>query len=449
MTLLQNCLSPQAYQSLNREKLRKARKRSQAQVRVLLPDGDPAKHFKQHDFIHANAHNAAAVGGIGSGKSQGGAIRAVRAAYGMVGENKIKTPNLGVVTAPTYPMLRDSSIRTFLEVAGDLIVSYNKTEKHITLKNGSEILFRSADEAETLRGMNLSWWWGDEAALCDGKLWKIMIGRLRQFGEYGYCWVTTTPRGRNWVWKTFIENNPNRERYIAQISTRDNLWLDEEFIKALESDYSGDYAKQELEGEFVAFQGLVYSEFSRERHVVAAKDIPPTFVQVVAGVDWGFNNPGVINVFGVTGDGRMYHVYEEYVRHRGIDEWADVAWQLRNNWRIDAFYCDPSEPDYIAKLQAKGCKCFQADNTVSTGIQTVKRRLAVRYDGLPGLLYYPGAVHTFAEYETYQWMAKGDVYLDVPQKHSDHSMDASRYAIMGVDKPARRSLGVKVENSIG
>jgi hypothetical protein len=65
------------------------------------------------------------------------------------------------------------------------------------------------------------------------------------------------------------------------------------------------------------------------------------------------------------------------------------------------------------------------------------------------LLYYPGAVHTFAEYETYQWMAKGDVYLDVPQKHSDHSMDASRYAIMGVDKPARRSLGVKVENSIG
>src|SRR5207249_973489 len=114
-------------------------------------------------------------------------------------------------------------------------------------------------------------------------------------------------------------------------------------------------------------------------------------------------NPGVINVYGITSDGRMYQVHEEYARQRGIDEWANVALQLRNIYQIDQFVCDPSEPDYLRKFNEKGCKAISANNTVSTGIQAVKRRLALRADGKPGLLYYSAAVHNFTEKEQYQW----------------------------------------------
>jgi PBSX family phage terminase large subunit len=399
-----------------------------------IPDGNKDKHPKQYEFIHNTSHFSGIVGGIGSGKTQGGVIRDVRAAYGWIGDKQIPTPNLGMITAPTYPMLRDITVRTFREVAGDLIESFNKSEMVAVMKNGSEILFRSAENPERLRGPNLHWWHGDEAAYYDAEVWRVCIGRTRADGLQGFNWLTTTPKGRNYIYKVFILNNAeNPDYYIIKVATRDNLFLNEEFIKSLESEYEGDYAKQELEGDFVSFEGLVYPEFSYSKHVT--DDMPSHFSQVIAGVDWGFVNPGVIKVYGITSDDRMNCIHEEYAKQRGIDEWATVALQLRDIFRIERFECDPSEPDYIAKFNAKGCRAVAANNTVSTGIQAVKRRLAVRADGKPGIQYYPDAKHTFSEFEQYQWARRKDISLDEPQKANDHTMDAERYAVISVERP--------------
>lgn len=384
----------------------------------------------QRDFVCSPSHYAGFMAGIGAGKSHAGALRAVRAAFGRIGDAAISTPNLGMVTAPTYPMLRDATLRTFREVAGDRIRDYRKSENIAALSNGSEIIFRSADDPERLRGPNLAWWWGDEAALYHMDVWRIMIGRLRQFG-HGYAWLTTTPKGHNWIYKEFVDRQAaNHDYALFKARTRDNPHLSPAYITALEESYTGDFARQELDADFVAFEGLVYPEFSRDTHIAA--DIPQTFVRVLAGVDWGFTNPGVINVLGVTGDDQLYHVHEEYVRQRGIDEWADVARQLRDLWHIDMFYCDPSEPNYISRLEGRGCRAVPANNAVTTGIQAVKRRLTTRR-----LLHYRGAVHTFAEYESYEWARRGDMTLDQPQKANDHSMDALRYACMGLEAPSR------------
>lgn len=384
----------------------------------------------QGHFLAATQHFAVFMGGVGAGKSIAGALRALQAAYGRIGSQSIDVPNVGMVTAPTYPMLRDATLRTFRELAGDRIAQYRKSEGVAVMGNGSEVIFRSADDPERLRGPNLAWWWGDEAALYHADVWRIMIGRLRQFG-HGYAWLTTTPKGHNWIYKEFVDRQAGNPDYaLFKARTRDNPHLSPAYITALEDSYIGDFARQELDAEFVAFEGLVYPEFSRDTHI--ATDIPQAFVRVLAGVDWGFTNPGVINVFGVTGDGLLYHVHEEYARQRGIDEWADVARQLRDLWRIEVFYCDPSEPDYIAKIEERGCRAAPANNTISTGIQAVKRRLTTRR-----LLHYRGAVHTFAEYESYEWARRGEVALDQPQKANDHSLDAVRYACMGLEERSR------------
>ncbi len=413
---------------------------------LLMTTLDLRLFGNQHRFVLSEAHDAAMVGGIGSGKTQGGAVRALLAAYGRIGRISIPAPNLGIVTAPTYPMLADSTLRTFREVAGDLVdvkSSAFSAPMHVLLRNGSEIIFRSADKPEHLRGPSASWSWDDEAAL-HGKLVRdIAIGRLRQFGRHGYNWLTTTPKGRNWIWQKFVER-PLPGSEIFRVRTRDNPFLDEGFIQSLEQEYQGDFARQELLGEFVAFEGLIYPEFSRDLHVAQTGQIPRDFKEMIAGVDWGFVNPGVIKVLGVTSDKRAYVVHEEYQRKRGIDEWVNVAVQLRDIWHIGDFYCDPSEPDYIDKFKAKGLKARAADNTVTTGIQAVKRRLAVRADGLPGLLYYPGAMWSFSEYEQYQWARKGEDLLDKPLKANDHALDAIRYAIMGLDEPDLVALSVEV-----
>jgi len=398
---------------------------------------------KQGRFVGTQAHHAAFVGGIGSGKSFGGSVRALLASQGFIGRREVlQTPNLGMITAPTYPMLKDATLRTFLEIAGDAVVDFNKNEMTATMSNGSEILFRSADNPDRLRGPNISWWFGDEAALYRDDVFTIMIGRLRQFGAQGYEWQATTPRGRNWVWRNWVRDNAeNPDWFLVQSTSRENSYLDEAILTSWESVYSGDFAAQELGGEFVAFEGLIYTEFDRSKHVTTYR--PDEFQRVIAGVDWGYTNPGVILLFGIDGDGRMWQVEEHYQRQRQIDEWVNVAKQVDEVWRVREWHPDPSEPDFIAKLKAAGLRGVQnADNSVIPGIQAVKGRLIRQGDGKPRLFVHPSCANTIDEFESYQWApnAKRDAsqgFRDEPLKAKDHAMDALRYAVMGANVQRR------------
>lgn len=399
-----------------------------------MPATQITLHKKQGMFVGTQAHHAAFVAGIGSGKSVAGAVRCVLASQGYIGrQQKLATPNLGIVTAPTYSMLADASIRVFLEVAGDAVKRFYKSpELRALMVNGSEVLFRSTDNPDRLRGPSISYWWGDEAAMYDALVRKIMVGRLRQFGQLGYDWITTTPRGRNWVWQTFVRDaEGNREYFIQHATTAENVFLSSEIIAAWEKEYVGDFARQELAGEFIAFSGLVYSEFDRVLHTTTSQ--PQTWVQAIAGVDWGFANPGVIVVGLVDSDGRVHIAHEEYQRQRQIDEWAAVAKQLRDTWGIQTFYCDPSEPDYIRKFVEAGCRAVQANNTVTTGIQAVKARLVKQGDNRPRLTLHTSCANTISEFEMYQWSENKHGMQDAPVKAHDHALDALRYLCMGLN----------------
>ncbi len=183
----------------------------------------------QDDFVNDPRRFSCFIGGVGSGKTVAGAARAISAAMGDINGAKIKTPNTGMITAPTYNILRDATIPTFRELAGDLIVKMNTSNPiKALLSNGSEIYFRSAHNPENLRGPSISWWWGDEAALYGRKTWHIMIGRLRQFGKPGYAWLTTTPKGRNWIYQEFL--GKERANYtLFKAATRQNPFIDLEY----------------------------------------------------------------------------------------------------------------------------------------------------------------------------------------------------------------------------
>ncbi|MCZ7539728.1 MAG: phage terminase large subunit [Anaerolineae bacterium] len=399
-----------------------------------------SRYPMQGRFVGSRAREAAFVGGIGSGKTWAGCVRALSASQGIIGKRaQIQAPNIGVITAPTYPMLRDATLRTFLDLSGPAVARFNRNEMTATMRNGSEVLFRTASEPDRLRGPSISWWFGDEAALCEYRTYEIMMGRLRQFGQLGYAWIATTPKGRNWVWQHFIQaEKPGRAIYRA--TSADNVYLDQAVLDIWRQTYSGDFAAQELGGEFVAFEGLIYPEFRREVHV--ATKLPAGFQYVIAGVDWGFANPGVVLVFGADGDGRMWQVAEHYQRQRRVEEWVGVAKQARDTWNIRTFYCDPSEPDYIRQFREAGLHAEQANNAVNTGLQAVKNRLVVQGDGRPRLTVSADCVYTIAEFESYQWAENRQGMKDQPVKANDHCMDALRYAVMGVDA-GRKPIEVK------
>jgi predicted phage terminase large subunit-like protein len=209
----------------------------------------------QQQFVADEHPYAAFVGGIGSGKSFAGAAKALVQYLGR--------PCLGLVIAPTFGVLRDSTWRTCLELWAPLVREVNRGEMRIVLRTGAEALFRSADDPDRLRGPNASWAWIDEGAQCDPETWPITIGRLRQGGQPGRAWTTTTPRGFNWVHEVFVAR-ADASTALYRATTRSNPFVGSSFTTSLEGQYSAAFAAQELEGQFVNLSaGLIRREWFR------------------------------------------------------------------------------------------------------------------------------------------------------------------------------------------
>lgn len=218
-------------------------------------------------------------GGIGSGKTYAGAM-----------ECMVQPPgSVGMVVTPTEAMA-DEPIRTLRKIAGPAITEIKKSSgaRKLVLANGTEIFFRSADNPDRLRGPNLGWFWMDEGGqLKDAEAWQVMIGRLRL--RPGRGWVTTTPAGYNWLYDTFVRaKHPGAE--VITAPTRTNvLHENADFFATIEASYTGQYARQELEGEFVNLAGnRVYEPFARERNHAPAVWQPGEALHV--GMDFNVMN---------------------------------------------------------------------------------------------------------------------------------------------------------------
>jgi predicted phage terminase large subunit-like protein len=259
---------------------------------------------------------------------------------------------MGMVVAPTYPMLRDTTLRTFLELAkqADVVLEHHRSEHRVDLINGSRILFRTAEHPDRLRGANLGWFWLDEAALMPTETWDIMLGRLRE--QPGSGWVTSTPRGFNWLFDVFVEaDDPDCE--LIRCSTGENPYLPDGYIDSLERRYSGPWADQELRGEFVDLEG---AGLFLVDHLPIVDAIPAALSHVrrwdmaatAGGGDW---TVGVL-MAGPDSDGRFYVV--------------DV---VRGQW-------EPSERDRIirqtSELDGKSVKVVGPQDPGAAGVQAAQ-----------------------------------------------------------------------------
>jgi phage terminase large subunit-like protein len=394
--------------------------------------GTLALHAAQYAFVHSQARFSFYVGGIGAGKTFAGAVRAIRHCAAQPG-------SLGLIGAPTFPMLRDVTERAFFDLLPEeLIARFSKTYQHLWLANGSEVLFRSLDRPDRVRGLNLAWFWLDEAPLCGHYAWTLLKGRLRQRGYEPAGWATGTPKGRDGFARDF-EQAPLPGHALFRASTRANLRnLPPGYIDDL--GYTGAFADQEIEGLFVAFDGLVYTFDTAEGGSVRAPAPDAVLTHVIGGVDWGYTNPAAALVFGLDGDQRAWQLAELYQRRAGLAEvLLPAILELTRRHGVATWYCGPNEPEHIAALndalasERLPCRAVAAANAVVPGIQTVTRLLAPRADGTRGLYVSPSCTATIAEYGTYHYAsAPAGGQRDPaehPLKQGDHAMDATRYAL--------------------
>lgn len=211
-------------------------------------------HPAQHRFWSSQALYRGFVGGRGSGKSFCGAFDML---------TRCRPGRLYMIASPTYTILSDTTFRTFKRMATELggsevkLVESSKTQPPaVRLGNGAEVLFRSADDPEKLRGPNLSGVWLDEASLMHRDAYEIAIACLREGGEQGWLSATFTPAGlTHWTYEIFGGDTPHPNTEIVHAHTRDNPFNPVGFADTLAGQYSPMRARQELAGEFCNLEG--------------------------------------------------------------------------------------------------------------------------------------------------------------------------------------------------
>jgi hypothetical protein len=205
---------------------------------------------------------------VGSGKSQALCHEAIRLCY----QNPGRT---GLLGAPTYPMLRDATQATLLEILNDnrIPFEHNKAENLLIIsETRARILFRSMDEFERLRGTNLAWFGLDELTYTQEEAWLRLEGRLRDPRAKVLCgFAAWTPKGYDWVYRKFIAEThvvgyqailakPNENRHLlAQVP---------DYYERLRNSYDAKFYEQEVLGSYLSMDGSrVYSSFDHNTHI--------------------------------------------------------------------------------------------------------------------------------------------------------------------------------------
>lgn len=182
---------------------------------------------------------------------------------------------LGLLGAPTYPMLRDATQTAMWDVLAQENIFWvpQKSENSIILPYapfyGSKIIFRSLEDYERLRGTNLAWFGIDELTYCRPEAWTRLEARLRHPKAQRLCGMAAwTPKGFDWVYERFIANPPaNYKAFLA--SPRENVHIAGTGVyDAMAAGYDEKLYRQEVLGEYLSVNsGSAYYAFDRRLNV--------------------------------------------------------------------------------------------------------------------------------------------------------------------------------------
>lgn len=428
-------------------------------------------HPKQWEALNFKTQFGAAICGSQSGKTTVGAVWAGQ----RIQEEMAKPhPRPGLIGAPTYKVMRQSTLQKFFEQFPNLQQFHKRQESVIEIpyqdKQGRmqfyPIFIRSFDRPLGVEGMSPGWAWLDEFGQCDQLAWTVV--KTRMTVTNGKIFITTTPYNMGFLYTDVYE--PVRQGIEKRMSLFTWSAYDlADFFEELAQEKKGEKKTELLQksmsirehlnnekralhpaefkkrymGEFAKKTGLVYN--LEDRHYIPRET--RRWDKVIGGIDWGYHNPGV-GVYALEGD--TWYVIGEWGGTRNTtDEIVDACKELQEEFGVSRWYADSANPEkikqanrgtglYVVPFKKKRKSLNKESNgstrsSIEYGTSYIGQLINEnRFKVFEDLIYHR---HEFESYSFPDEPKPGQE--DIPLKGNDHFMDAMRYAITG-DAPARR-----------
>jgi hypothetical protein len=310
----------------------------------------------------------------------------------------------------------------------------NETDLTLTLRNGSKISLRGADNPDGLRGVSLDLVAFDEFSYIDEKAWTEVI-RPTLSDRQGQALFITTPSGtNNWAYDLYQRGlDPTEHQWESfQYTTLDGGNVTAEEVEQARRDLDERTFRQEYLATFENYVGRIFYSFDRGTNVKKWEQPVPDVIYI--GLDF---NVGMMSASVFAQQGEIVHAFDEIALYSSNT--TEMVEEIRSRYPTQKIFVYPDPAGSARKTSASGStdhtilanagfivKAPYAHNPVRDGINAVNSRLRDA-QGRPRLFIDPSCKKIIESMEKHCYKEG----TSIPDKDSgfDHFSDSMRYYI--------------------
>lgn len=376
-----------------------------------------------------------------AGEQGGKTSNGIRWLFNEITRKHWDKPYNWIIGAPSYKILSQATIGTFLKKFTPLWGTLNRQQMDFQLKKNGQpwgkIFFRSATDPDS--GVGIPECKGglmDEAGKCSRNFFYMFQGRLARLG--GRLYMCTTPYALNWVKKEVIdvvESGKPKEIADSIMYRRWASFENPSYPKAeadrLKATLPQRVYNMRVLGLHEKAEGLIHDAWGELNYVPSVpENIVPTYI---AGLDWGFDHPLSIVILGCYGQTAIIESVTK-IRHLGPDSQKQLILAKHALFKPKLWGAGHDQPGMIAELSSaipiqKYFQTLPQYREINPGNQKVSELIQLQKlkikEGIDGLSDFED------EIETYRWDRDDEEEArDKPVDQNDDIMAALRYAVI-------------------
>ena len=260
-------------------------------------------HTKQRAMVEQIISSAAKYHVACVGRQFGKSLMAINLSlYWMINEGPVKVLWVSPVYSQTTKVQKE--LMQAIGASG-IVKNCNYSDNYIRLKNGSEILFRSAEKYDNIRGLTVDYGILDEAAFMKQDAWKEAIRPVFMVRGKKVLFIST-PKGKNWFYELFqLAKSPDYTNYTAYTgSSYDTPYIALEEIEDAKRTLPPNVFQQEYLAKFIDSGGEVFSNLEKNQFA----SYTPANGKVYCGIDLGKQEDFTVATF-MDSAGKVVDIY--------------------------------------------------------------------------------------------------------------------------------------------
>lgn len=299
-------------------------------------------------------------------------------------------------------------------------------------KTNTFYVYGGKDESSymLIQGITLAGILLDEVALMTRSFVEQALARCSVNGSK--YWFNCNPDSpRHWFYQEWVLKCSEKNALHIHFDLEDNPSLTESIINRYKSMYSGVFYDRYIRGLWVVAEGLVYQNFSVDKHVVDFNTLFPEVpkrAEYYVSCDYGITNPFACYLWCII-DKVAYCIKEYYFdsrelnRRRTDEEHYMAIDNMLADHVIQYFVIDPSANSFKETIARHGrYDMLNAKNDVLNGISNVTTLLDTEH-----IKFDKSCTNLIDEFGLYRWDDKSQD--DSVIKEFDHALDSLRYMV--------------------